>query len=86
MPDRINHIEALRHLDLEGALSGLDLTDAEGMAIRAAVDLWSLSQTPPLAGNAAIRAALKDWLTGIGLWAHVEPDRAGQNTNKNAAA
>src|ERR1700710_525344 len=74
MPKPIDHIEALRHLDPEGALSGLDLTDPEGMAIRAAIDLWGSQIDPPLQGNAAIRAALKDWLIGLGLWAHVEPD------------
>ncbi|MCW6509698.1 hypothetical protein [Lichenifustis flavocetrariae] len=77
MPQPVDHIEALRHLDPEGALAGLDLTDSEGMAIRAAIDLWGISQTPPLAGNAAIRAALKDWLTWIGFWAHVEPKERG---------
>ena len=71
-PKPIDHVEALRHLDPEGALSGLDLTDPEGMAIRAAIDLWGMTLERPLSGNAAIRAALKDWLTGLGYWAHVE--------------
>ena len=74
LPTPVDHVEAMRHLDPEGALSGLDLTDHEGMAIRAAIDLWGTTLEKPLHGNAAIRAALKDWLIGIGLWAHVEPE------------
>lgn len=63
----IDHVEALRHLDPEGALSGLDLDDHEGMAIRAALDLWGQSLDMPLAGNAAIRQALKEHLIRAGL-------------------
>ena len=65
---RVDHVEALRHLDLKGALAGRDLDDHEGLAIRAALDVWGLSLDPPRAGNAAIRAALKEVLIGAGLW------------------
>lgn len=64
----VDPVEALRHLDPEGALSGIDLDDHEGVAIRAALDLWGQSLDPPRAGNAAIRQALKEALIGAGLW------------------
>ena len=38
------------------------MDDHEGLAIRAALDVWGLSLDPPRAGNAAIRAALKEVL------------------------
>ena len=34
---RAGRVEALRHLDPEGAIAGLDLDDREGLAIRAAL-------------------------------------------------
>lgn len=71
-PRRVDNVEAMNHLNPAGALSGLDLDDNEGMAIRAAVDVVGLSRDPPVTGNAAIRAALKDYLIGLGFWP--EPD------------
>ena len=65
---RVDYVEALNHLGCEGALSGLALDDHEGLAIRAALDVWGLSLEPPRAGNAAIRAALKEVLIGARLW------------------
>lgn len=64
----VDRVEAMEHLDPAGALSGLDLDDHEGMAIRAALDLWGQSLNPPRAGNAAIRVALKEHLIRAGLW------------------
>ena len=32
------------------------------------IDVWGLSLDPPRAGNAALRAALKEGLIGAGLW------------------
>lgn len=59
---RADHVETLKHLNPEGALSGLNLEDHEGPAIRAALDVWALSLSPPRAGNAAIQAA-RLWAT-----------------------
>ena len=70
MKDRV---VAMNHLDPEGALSGLDLEDHQGMLIRMALDLWGAKQQPPVKGNAAIRAALIDYLRMCGMWPHAVP-------------
>lgn len=57
---RVDHVDAMKHLDPEGALSGLDREDHEGLAIRAALDVWGLSLDPPRAGNAAMLGRRRD--------------------------